>query len=384
MKSFVYEMPVKVYFGENGVNTHLATELAKYGPNIMLAYGKGSIKRNGIYENIVSVLEGCGKTIVDFPDIPANPTYAKVCEGIALYKKNNIDLILAVGGGSVVDCVKIIASGVYTDEDLWELQFEKKMIPAKMGNFAVVLTLSGAGAEMDCLGAATHEQKNEKRTFVGPYAKFVILDPTYLKSVPLHRFMPGVFDSLTHCMETYFGQSYTVSDRMNEGLMKDIVLNMRELIKGNDTQEIRSNLMWDASLVQTFLFNVGKPGDFQGHGIENMLGAYSHGTHGMQLAVILPRYYRAVYRGDLVKFAQFATEIMGVKKQDTLEATAVKGLEAFETLIKESGLPTSFSQMGYDLSPEVAKEVASKCNVSEAGPRQMTRAEIEQLLLECR
>ncbi|MBQ0065977.1 MAG: iron-containing alcohol dehydrogenase [Firmicutes bacterium] len=381
MNSFVYENPVKVYFGENGVDTHLANELAKYGKNIMLAYGKGSVVRNGIYDQVVKVLKACGKNIIELTDIPANPSYEKVCEGIKLYKENDVDLILAVGGGSVVDCVKVITSGVYVEEDIWTLQFEKGIVPEKMGNYAVILTISGAGAEMDNLGAIT--KGNDKKTFVASYAKFVILDPTYLKTIPQKAFMPGAFDSLTHCMETYFGQTYNVSDRMNEGLMKDIVLNMREIINGNDTLEIRSNLMWDASLVQTFLFNVGKPGDFQGHFIENTLGAYSHGTHGRQLAVILPVYYQHVYKDDVQKFALFARNVMDVKEENDLIAAQL-GLKEFEKLIEDAGLVRTFTELGFDLTDEIAKEIAGKAPISQGNARQLTKEEIMEILMACK
>lgn len=384
MRDFVYQMPVKVYFGENGVEKHLSTELLKYGPNIMLAYGKGSVKRNGIYDQIVEILKANNKHIVDFPDIPANPTYEKVLEGIKLYKKENIDLILAVGGGSVVDCCKIITAGIHIDEDLWELELEKGIIPEKMGNFAVILTLSGAGAEMDCLGAATYESKHEKNTLTGSYAKFVILDPSYLMSVPLNVFMPGVYDSLSHCMETYFGKITNVCDAMNEGLMRDIIINMKELINGNDCLEIRSNLMWDSSLIQTFLFATGKQGDFQAHSIENMLGAYSHGTHGSQLAVLQPVYYRYIYKSDIKKFAGFARNVMGITGIEDDEVTALKGIESLEQLIKAAGLATTFKELGYDLTEEVAKAVSQTCQVSASNVQQLSREEIYDILIDCK
>ena len=384
MKNFVYQMPVKVYFGENGVAKHLKTELMHYGKNIMVAYGQGSVKRTGIYDDVVTVLKECGKNVIDFPGIPANPTYEKVLEGIRLYKENDVDLILAVGGGSVIDCCKIICAGTEINEDIWVLELEKGIIPEHMGNYAVVLTLSGAGAEMDCLGAATYEQRHEKKTLTGPYARFVIEDPNYIMTVPYNVFVPGVFDSLTHCMETYFGKTFNVSDLMNEGLMKDIVHNMKELIHGNDTIEVRSNLMWDSSLIQTFLFNVGKPGDFQAHQIENALGAYSHGTHGRQLAVIQPAYYRAVYRNEADKFARFAREVMGITEEGNDEAIALKGIEALEQLIKEAGLATRFTELGYQLSEDVAKAVSNTCGVSTTGPRELSRQEIFELLMSCR
>ena len=384
MKDFVYQMPVKVYFGKNSVKRYLKDELKHYGKNIMLAYGQESIKRNGIYDEVIEVLGECGKNIIDFPGISANPTYEKVLDGIKLYKENNVDLILAIGGGSVIDCCKVICSGTEINEDIWEAQLEKGVIPENMGNFAVILTLSGAGAEMDCLGAVTYEKRHEKKTLTGPYAKFVIEDPNYIMTVPLKVFMPGVFDSLTHCMETYFGKTTNVSDLLNEGLMKDIIYNMRELIHGNDSLEVRSNLMWDSSLVQTFLFNVGKPGDFQAHKIENALGAYSHGTHGQQLAVIQPAYYRAVYKGDISKFARFSRVIMEIHDKDSEENIALKGIEALEKLIKEAQLSTTFTELGYELTEDIARTVSQTCEISKTGPRELTREEIYELLLRCK
>lgn len=384
VKDFVYQMPVKVYFGKNSVKRYLKDELKHYGKNIMLAYGQESIKRNGIYDEVIEVLGECGKNIIDFPGISANPTYEKVLDGIKLYKENNVDLILAIGGGSVIDCCKVICSGTEINEDIWEVQLEKGLIPENMGNFAVILTLSGAGAEMDCLGAVTYEKRHEKKTLTGPYAKFVIEDPNYIMTVPLKVFMPGVFDSLTHCMETYFGKTTNVSDLLNEGLMKDIIYNMRELIHGNDSLEVRSNLMWDSSLVQTFLFNVGKPGDFQAHKIENALGAYSHGTHGQQLAVIQPAYYRAVYKGDISKFARFSRVIMEIHDKDSEENIALKGIEALEKLIKEAQLSTTFTELGYELTEDIARTVSQTCEISNTGPRELTREEIYELLLRCK
>ncbi len=237
---------------------------------------------------------------------------------------------------------------------------------------------------MDCLGACTNTQLQEKRTFVGSYAKFVILDPSYLMSAPLSVFMPGAFDSLTHCLETYFGQGDNVSDRMNEGLMKDIIANIRELNKGNDSLEVRSNLMWDSSLVQTFLFNVGKPGDFQGHQIENMLGAYSHGTHGKQLAVILPRYYRYVYEKAPQRFALLARNVFDIREEGTDVEIADLGLSALEKLVTDAKLPITFKEAGYELSEEVAREVSLKCGVPQLNQYPLTREDIYQLLLQCR
>ena len=210
MQNFIYHMPVKVYFEEGGVKKYLSKEMEKYGKNIMIVYGGGSVKRNGILDEVRKTLEECGKTVFEFGGVASSPSYEKILEGIAMYKKESIDLMIALGGGSVVDSTKIMAAGAEIEGDIWDEEMIRHNIPEKMGKYAVVLTISGAGAEMDHLGACTNEKTHEKKTFVGPYADFVIEDPAYVMSVPLHTFTPGVFDSLSHCMETCFGQGTNV------------------------------------------------------------------------------------------------------------------------------------------------------------------------------
>lgn len=385
MKSFEYEWPVKVYFGENIMKEKLYEELKHYGKNIMLAYGGGSIKVNGIYDEVVRVLKETNKNIIEFGGITANPTYSKVQEGIELYKNEQVDLILAVGGGSVIDCCKIITAGVHIEEDLWESQINQNKIAEKMGNFAAIVTMTGSGSEMDCLGACSNEALHLKKTFRGSFAKFVILDPKYVMMAPLKLFMPGVFDSLSHCMETFFGNVTNVHDEMNIGLMRHIVRNMRELINGNDTLEVRSDLMWDSSLIQMFLLNAGKPGDFQAHQIENLLGAYSHGTHGIQLAILHPVYYKHIYKNGLDKFTWFAQAVFDVKTEGKdKEQIALEGIEALQQLIIDANLPTRFSQAGYDLSLEVAQSVADHFNASAGAYHPLTKEEVVELLMNCK
>lgn len=385
MNNFNYKMPVRVHFGTDSVKEYLSLELEKYGKNIMVAYGGGSIKRNGVYDEVINILNSLDKNIIELTGITANPTYQKVLEGIDLYKKEKIDLILAIGGGSVVDCCKIIAAGADIEEDLWDQQVNNSKVATSMGKYAVILTMSGAGAEMDCLGACTNEHLNLKKTLVGPYADFVIEDPRYLMSAPLSLFMPGVFDSLSHCMETYFGKETNVSDEMNLGLMHNIVINMKELIKGNDTLEIRSNLMWDSSLIQTFLFAIGKAGDFQVHHLENSLGAYSHGTHGKQLAIMQPVYYKKIYKEDIIKFKIFATKVFDIdanNKND--EEIALEGLNALQQLIIDAKLPTSFKEAGYELTVEVATIVANNTAPSSSAIHPMSNKEMIELLMTCK
>ncbi|MBR2810087.1 MAG: iron-containing alcohol dehydrogenase [Solobacterium sp.] len=385
MNEFTYYMPVKVYFGENGVQKHLKNAVKDAGPNIMVAYGGGSVKRNGILDEVTAVLKEAGKNVIEFGGIQSSPTYEKIKEGIALYKKENISLILGVGGGSVADSIKIMAAGAETDEDIWTMEVDEHRFPEKMGRYAMVLTISGAGAEMDHLGACTYEEKHLKKTLMGPYAEFVIEDPNYLMSIPLRVFTPGVFDSLSHCAETYFGKGWNVWDEINESLMRNIIRNGYALMEDPDNKEIRSNLMWDSSLIQSFSFYTGKPGDFQAHGIENALAAYTHKTHGTQLAILLPAYYSLICHADEARFARFATEVMGVKDHGQSDGEkAEEGVEALRQFVKALQLPSTFSEAGIEVSEETAKAVSEVCNVSTNNLRTLTREEIYNLILSCR
>ena len=385
MNDFMYYMPVRVYFGQGGVKKHLARELEKYGKNIMVVYGGGSVKRSGIFDEVASVLKECGKNIIEFGGVPSNPTYEKVQEGIALYKENNVDLMIALGGGSVVDCTKIMAAGAEIEGDIWTEEFENHHFPETMGKYAVILTISGAGAEMDHLGACTSEARQEKRTFVGPYAQFVIEDPSYLMSVPLKVFTPGVYDSLSHCMESYFGIGFNVWDEINESLMKNIVTNGRALMETPDSMEIRSNLMWDSSLIQSFSFYMGKPGDFQAHGMENMLAARTHGTHGVQLAILQPVYYDRIVEGDPAKFARFAEKVFDVDPNGKDDLTVAKeGIQALRDFIKTLQLPATFAEAGIEVTEETAKATSEICSLTTTNARQLTREEIYEIILSCR
>ncbi|MBQ3460084.1 MAG: iron-containing alcohol dehydrogenase [Solobacterium sp.] len=385
MQSFVYHMPVKVYFEEIGVKKYLPKEMGKYGKNVMIVYGGGSVKKNGILDEVRKTLEECGKTVFEFGGVASSPSYEKILEGIAMYKKENIDLMIALGGGSVVDSTKIMAAGAEIDGDIWEEEMVNHHIPEKMGKYAVILTISGAGAEMDHLGACTNEKTHEKKTFVGPYADFVIEDPTYLMSVPLRIFTPGVYDSLSHCMETYFGRGTNVWDEINETLMKNIIRNGRALMENPGSKEIRSNLMWDSSLIQSFSFYTGNPGDFQAHGIENMLAAYTHATHGLQLAILQPVYYDHIVEAGAEMFARFAVNVMEVDPQGKKQLEIAKeGIVRLREFIRCLGLPSSFSEAGIEVSEETASAVASTCNISTTNARQLSRDEVRDIILECR
>ena len=380
MKEFVYEYPTKVYFGEGAAKEHLAGTAAAYGKNVMLAYGGGSVKKNGIYDEIKGILEGAGKKVIDFSGIMSNPTYAKVQEGAALAKKEKIDFILAVGGGSVVDCCKIVAAQALTDRDLWEMEMTDHQFPAEALPLGAVVTASGTGAEMNGGAVITNEEKVIKAGMAAMAPRFATLDPVYTSSVPKMQVISGAFDTLSHAMETYFGISDqdNVSDDVALAIMRNTVVNMRRLLKNIDDMQARGNLMWDSAMAENGILKVGRVTDFQAHQMEHQLGAYTDCNHGQGLAVIHPAYYRHIVKDAEEKFRRFGREVFGVD-------SAEESVEALAAFIKECGLPTKMGELRskVEITPEILRNVADTCNVIKCNPRELSRDEIYDLLMEC-
>ena len=248
MQKFVYEYATKVYFGEGAVKEHLAAAVSGYGENVMLAYGGGSVKKNGIYDEVKEILEGAGKKVFDFNGIMSNPAYAKVQEGAKLAKEGKIDFILAVGGGSVIDCCKIVAAQAKTDKDLWEMEMTDHQFPTDVLPMGAIVTASGTGAEMNGGAVITNEEKVIKAGMAAAAPRFAILDPSYTASVPRMQVISGAFDTLSHAMETYFGNSDqdNVSDDVALAIMKNTVVNMKRLLGNIDDMQAKGNLMWDS------------------------------------------------------------------------------------------------------------------------------------------
>lgn len=380
VNKFTFSYPTKVYFGEGIVKQAFDAELGKVGETIMLAYGGGSIKKNGIYDEMKSLLEQAGKKVVDFPGIMPNPTYAKVQEGAELVRNNNIDFILAVGGGSVIDCCKVVSAQATLEEDIWNFEYEKGKFPTTGIPMGAVVTASGTGAEMNAGAVITYEEKKWKGPIFGTAASFAILDPAYTMSVPPMQVLSGAFDTLSHAMETYFGTSDqdNVSDDVALAVMKNTVVNMRHLLKNINDMQARSNLMWDSAMAENGILKCGRLTDFQAHQMEHQLGAYTDCNHGQGLAVIHPAYYRHIVKDTPEKFARFAKVVFDV---DTAEA----GVEELESFIKECGLPTKMNQLEstVEITPEVLRQVADTCNIIKSGPRELGRDEIYEILMEC-
>lgn len=383
MKAFQYHAPVKVLFGEGGVDKHLAAELENYGKVVMLAYGGGSVKRSGLYGQITGILEQSGKTVVDFGGITSNPTYDMVLRGAETIRRENVEFILAVGGGSVMDCVKIISAAAKAPKDYWEMFFVDRQLPAEFVPWGTVVTLSGTGSEMNAGAGISNKELNTKRTLFGSCANFAICDPSYLKTVPRKQMASGIFDNLSHCMETYFGNGSGVSDAMNEAVMHDIVQNARAWVEDPENMDILGNLMWDSSLPQTFLFSCGKEGGFQCHSIEAQLCAYTGSNHGMALAVIHPSYYRHIIKDAPEKFARFGEKVFGLESTGkTALELAEEAVQALAVFIKDIGLDSSFTELGLSVNEEILRKVSENCGVAEGVARKLPREEIFQLLQE--
>ena len=380
MQKFVYEYATKVYFGEGAAKEHLADAVSDYGKNVMLAYGGGSVKKNGIYDELKGILEAAGKRVVDFSGIMSNPTYAKVQEGAKLAKEEGIDFIRAVGGGSVSDCCKIVAAQAKTEEDLWDMEMTQHRFPTEVIPMGAVVTASGTGSEMNGGAVITNEEKVIKAGMAAAAPRFAFLDPSYTMSVPRMQVISGAFDTLSHAMETYFGNSdqNNVSDDVALAIMRNTVVNMRRLLADIDDIQARGNLMWDSAMAENGILKVGRVTDFQAHQMEHQLGAYTDCNHGQGLAVIHPAYYRHIVKDAEEKFARFGKEVLGVN-------TAEESVEALAAFIKECGLPTKMGELKSrtEITPELLRSVADTCNVIACNPRKLDRNEIYDILMEC-
>ena len=381
VENFVYEYPTKVCFGRGAARQHLTGLLAACGPNVLLAYGGGSIKKNGVYEEITGILKEAGKSITEFTGIMSNPTWAKVKEGAGLARENKVDLVLAVGGGSVIDCCKIVCAQAVTDEDLWELEMVQHKAPSAAPiPLGAVVTASGTGAEMNGGAVITNEETKIKGGMFAAAPRFAILDPAYTMSLPRMQVLSGAFDTLSHAMETYFGRSDrdNVSDEVALAVMHSTVVNMRALLKDLNDYTARSNLMWTSAMAENGILKVGRLTDFECHQMEHQLGAYTDCNHGQGLAVLHPAYYRHIVKDAPEKFARLGKAVFGVEGAEA----AVDALAAF---IQECGLPVRLSQLKsrVEITPDLLRQVADSVNLLPNGPRQLTRGEVYSILMEC-
>ena len=384
MENFIFENSTKAYFGKKCVSEYLPELLRQYGDNVLLAYGGGSIKRNGIYEEIAGILKAAGKHVTEFSDIMSNPTYRKVQEGAKLARENKIDLILAVGGGSVMDCCKAVSLAAVYDGDIWEDFWMKAgTVNVKPVPLGIVLTVTGTGSEMNGGAVITHEAMKIKtgRDYPALNAQFALMDPLYTYSVPKKQMVSGSFDSLSHMMEIYFSlpNEDNVSDEINEALMRSVIRNLRKAIENPEDYTARSNLVWASTMAENRILKLGKKTDFECHLMEHQVGAYTDCNHGCGLAVLHPPYYRHIYKDGLPKFVRFATEVWGIDPRGkTDEEVALAGVEALADFIKEIGLPTTLWELGVK-DKKQAEEIADTCFLSPGSYRKLTREDIRKI-----
>lgn len=383
--NFSYCNPTRLYFGEDSLN-YLHDELSKYGPTVMLCYGSGSIKKNGIYDQVVDILKASGKTVVEDAGVMPNPTVEKLYEGCRLAKENNVDFILAVGGGSVCDYAKAVSVSVYCEEDPWEKYYLKmEDVSCKIVPVGCVLTMVGTGSEMNGGAVITnHSQKRKIGHVFGDqvFPKFAILNPRYTFTLPKYQMVAGFYDIFNHITEQYFsGEDDSTSDYIAEGLMRSLVHSSRIAVKNPEDYEARSNIMWTATWALNTLIAQGKSTDWMVHMIGQSIGAYTDATHGMTLAAVSLPYYRHICPYGLKKFCRFAVNVWNVDAAGkTEEEVAAEGISRMESWMKEIGLVMNITQLG--VKEEMLEGIADGTFIMQGGYHVLTHDEIVEILKE--
>lgn len=349
---FTFCNPTKIYFGKKALS-NLPAELKNYGPNILLVYGKNSIKKNGLYDQIIAMLNDAGKTVCELAGINSNPRYTQVEEGARLVREHNVDLILAVGGGSVIDCSKGISAAAYCEGDPWQRYWvNQEPVTNKTVPVASVLTMTGTASEMNSGSVITNEAVKLKlgRVFdletFSP--RFSILNPEFTYTVPTIQMVSGIADIFSHLMEQYFGGTDDcTSDYLLEGVMLSLIHSARIAIVNPQDYEARSNIMWCATMGLNKILALSKEQDWEVHMIEHQLGAYTDCPHGIGLAIISPAYYRYIYQYGLPKFVRFAVNVWKVNPEGlTDEQIALEGISRLEQFFRELGIPSTLREVG--------------------------------------
>ena len=381
--NFSYSNPTKLYFGEDSLN-YLNEELPKYGKNVQLAYGGGSIKKNGIYDKVMEILKANGKNVFEDGGVMPNPTVEKLYEGVKIAREHKADLILAVGGGSVCDYAKAVSISVHCEEDPWEKYYlrmenvDNEIIPV-----GCVLTMVGTGSEMNGGSVITnHETKLKIGHVFGEnvFPNFSILNTTFTFTLPKYQMTAGFFDIMSHILEQYFsGEDDSTSDYIMEGLLKSLIHSSRTAIKNPADYEARSNIMWIATWALNTFVAKGKTTDWEVHMIGQSIGAYTNATHGMTLSAVSLPYYRFLLPYGLQKFKRYAVNVWDVNPDGkTDEETAEEGLSCMESYMKELGLVMNIRELG--VTEEMLPGIADGTFVMEGGYKVLTHDDIITIL----
>lgn len=385
--NFSYSNPTKLYFGDDA-QKNLSEELKHYGTKVLLTYGSGSIKTNGIYDEVISALRTAGKEVIELSGVMPNPTTDKLYEGAKIAWENDVDLILAVGGGSTIDYAKAISVSAWYDGDPWEKFYLKQEDPDSSQRIipvGSVLTMVGTGSEMNGGSVITnHETKLKIGKVFGESVipKFSILNPRYTFSVPQRQMVAGFFDIMSHIMEQYFsGEDDNTSDYLAEGLMRSLIHSSRIAVKNPQDYEARSNIMWTSTWALNTLIGKGKSQDWMVHMIGQAIGAYTDATHGMTLSGVSIAYYRHILRYGLNKFVRFATAVWDIPAAGkTDEQLAQEGVNALLDWMKEIGVATEITSLG--VTEEMLDGIADATFIMSGGFKVLTREDILSILHE--
>ncbi|URZ00293.1 iron-containing alcohol dehydrogenase [Clostridium felsineum] len=384
--NFSYCNPTKLYFGEDAIS-NLSSELKNYGENILLVYGGGSIKKNGIYDQVITILKDCSKKVTELSGVMSNPTLDKLYEGVKLARENNIDFILAVGGGSVVDYSKALSASVHCNEDPWEKFYLRMEDPDnKVVSIGTILTMVGTGSEMNGGAVITNTKDKLKIGKVfgeNVFPKFSIMNPKVTYTLPKYQMVAGFFDIMSHILEQYFSNTDdNTSDYVMEGLLKSLIHSSLIAVKNPEDYEARSNIMWISTWALNTFVAKGKSTDWMVHMIGQQVGAYTNATHGMTLAAVSIPYYRFIMKDGLNKFKRYAINVWNVNPEGkTDEEVAKEGLDAMEEYMKKLGLVMKISELG--VTEDMISDIAKSSFILPGGYRVLTTKEIETILKEC-
>ncbi len=383
--NFIYSNPTKLYFGDEA-QKNLVAALSGFGKKVLLTYGGGSIKCNGIYDDVMAALHEAGKEVVELPGVMPNPTLAKVNEGVEMARRNRVDFILAVGGGSTIDYAKAVSASAGYDGDAWQHFWVEQADPAPDQNIipiGAVLTMAGTGSEMNGGSVITNQETKMKigKVFGEELMpRFAVLNPRYTFSVPKRQMVAGIFDIMSHIMEQYFsGDDDSTSDYLAEGLMRSVIKSALDAVKDPENYEARSNIMWSATWALNTLIGEGKTQDWEVHMLGHAISAYTDATHGMTLAAVSPSYYRLIMTYGVKKFARFAHVVWNIPTEDkTDEQLASEGIDALASWIKEIGAASDISSLG--VTPEMIEGIADATLIMTGGYHQLSRDEIVGIL----
>lgn len=382
--NFTYCNPTKLYFGEEALS-NLGAELKKYGKNVVLVYGGGSIKKNGIYEAVMAILQAEGKNVAEIAGVMPNPTVEKLYEGVEIARKHQADFLLAVGGGSVCDYTKAVSVSVNCGEDPWEkyyIRFEEpdcETLPV-----GCVLTMVGTGSEMNAGAVITNHKRKLKIGHVFADEKimprFAILNPRYTMTLPHRQMVAGCYDIFNHICEQYFsGEDDNTSDYISEALMKSLVNSSRIANKNPEDYEARSNIMWTATWALNTLVEKGKATDWMVHMIGQAVGAVTDATHGMTLAAVSLPYYRYIMDAGLPKFVRFAKNVWDIRADGkTDKEIAEAGLAAMENWMKELGLAMNLTELG--TTEDMIEDIVNGTIILDGGYKVLTKDEVRDIV----